>query len=56
MFIEPQDIPNFDEISSLYEQWLEDTSNDSIGLTVINTEGYDLWYAWMSENEPDKLL
>ena len=52
----PLEIPNFDQISSDYERWLEDTSDDSLGLSIINTEGYLQWYAWMEKHQPDKLL
>lgn len=52
----PLEIPNFEQISSDYERWLEDTSDDSFGLSIINTEGYLEWYAWMEKHDPDKLL
>ena len=52
----PLEIPNFEKISSDYETWLADTSDDSLGLSIINTEGYTEWYAWMKKNAPDKLL
>jgi len=51
-----KDIENFEEIYSDYKCWLKDTSNDSLGLSIINTDGYLDWYEWMQENEPDGLL
>jgi len=52
----PLEIPNFDEISSDYERWLEDTSNDCQGLSIINTPGWADWQKWMQKYEPDKLI
>ena len=54
--MEPTDIANFDVITALYEEWIEDTSNDSLGLEIINTSGYWEWLKWMQENKPEKLI
>ena len=52
----PLEIPNFEQISSDYEAWLADPSDDSLGLSIMNTEGYAEWYSWMQKHAPDKLL
>ena len=52
----PLEIPNFDEISSDYERWLEDASDDCPGLAIINTLGWSEWQAWMEKYEPSKLV
>ena len=54
--MEPEEITNFDVITALYEEWIEDTSNDSLGLEIINTAGYSDWLVWMQENKPEKLI